>query len=536
MLRGSSLRLLLVVAVVAAITTTVLHVTAKATSNTANTRSHAAVAVEWIPEVFDGPDFAAIDMLASSEGWLGAESGNIYRFDGSEWLLSSNVGGNGGIFDIEMLSPKSGWAVGMVRDTLASEDRGAIWQFQNGKWLRVPAPFNRPLYGIDMLSESEGWAVGDGGSIVYFNGATWEVTQGGYFGPALYDIMMASPTDGWIVGNGVVLRYDGTTWTEIDDDLYLGGHDVDAFPDGQMWAAWGKVFHFDGAEFAEVLLPSFSAEAIDMISQEEGWAVGGDYGSGEAMGAVWRYSSGQWQREADADTPLTDIYMMSTSEGWAVGQGGTVLYFNGTQWIDRSDYVLPQSAASSRPGYVSDVDLISQSDGWAISDGKLLHFDGVTWSPVTPAANGVQLEWLTTLDMLTSNDGWAFGRDGANDFYPLHYDGNAWSLVHTGAGFDGTVRDLDMQSSNLGWAVGTTPFSSDPAAMRYDGSSWQSVSFPSSMNGSDLWGVSVVAADDVWVVGGRSIHHFNGQEWRDSPVPADARFLRAIEMVSSSMG
>jgi predicted secreted protein with PEFG-CTERM motif len=64
-----------------------------------------------------------------------------------------------------------------------------------------------------------------------------------------------------------------------------------------------------------------------MVSADDGWAVG-DYGT------VIRWNGTAWSYVASPTTlPLYSVYMVSADDGWAVGYGGTIIRWNGTAWI-----------------------------------------------------------------------------------------------------------------------------------------------------------------------------------------------------------
>jgi len=67
--------------------------------------------------------------------------------------------------------------------------------------------------------------------------------------------------------------------------------------------------------------------AISMVSSSEGWAVG-------AGGTILHDSGGHWQA-VTSPTPFTlrGIFMLSASEGWAVGVQGTILHFTHGEWV-----------------------------------------------------------------------------------------------------------------------------------------------------------------------------------------------------------
>ena len=65
--------------------------------------------------------------------------------------------------------------------------------------------------------------------------------------------------------------------------------------------------------------------------------------------------------------------------------------------------------------------MLTPTDGWAASDATsiLLHYDGTSWTPVTvPHVAGI-----TSLDMLSANEGWAAGDSGVL----MHYLNGTWT-------------------------------------------------------------------------------------------------------------
>lgn len=77
---------------------------------------------------------------------------------------------------------------------------------------------------------------------------------------------------------------------------------------------------------------------------------------------------------------LRAIWGSADSDIWAVGEGGTILRWNGSAWSAHA-----QSGALGPPGQnnLTGVWGNSASDVWATGDGGLLiHFDGTSWSSV----------------------------------------------------------------------------------------------------------------------------------------------------------
>ena len=118
---------------------------------------------------------------------------------------------------------------------------------------------------------------------------------------------MVSPTDGWAVGgSNQLLHWDGLAWNPVQ-----GGFD---------WS-------YD----------------VEMLSATDGWIVGGEwdpYYVGDPIIARWNGST--WSRLANIPgSTLRSVSMVSPSDGWAVGHGGTILHWDGVTWtqVARQDYI-----------------------------------------------------------------------------------------------------------------------------------------------------------------------------------------------------
>ena len=69
---------------------------------------------------------------------------------------------------------------------------------------------------------------------------------------------------------------------------------------------------------------------------------------------------------------LSSAAMVSPTDGWAVGEGGIILHWNGSVW---------SQVTSPITGWLLSVAMVSTTDGWAIGEGGvILHWNGGTWS------------------------------------------------------------------------------------------------------------------------------------------------------------
>lgn len=225
--------------------------------------------------------------------------------------------------------------------------------------------------------------------------------------------------------------------------------------------------------------PEDELDSVAMVSRREGWAVGSAYVSGQVYAPlILHYTGSVWERIPDPSNDelqartagLQQVSMVSASEGWAVGNleretpqpdGSTnaafILHYQHGSWHLQGTF----------GGALHSLWMLSSTDGWAvgsigteIGQSLVLHYDGHTWTSVEAPGAG-----LTSLVMTTPTNGWAFGFSagryvGQFSGLLLHYTGSAWRQVTLP--FIDTFLALAMASTGEGWLVGTQ--SQAPAA------------------------------------------------------------------------
>ena len=307
---------------------------------------------------------------------------------------------------------------------------------------------------------------------------------------------------------------------------------------------------------------------IDMVSPQEGWAVGGD---GSGLPVMYHFTGGNWTEvdlpNASSASTRDSVSMTSADEGWAVGSGSTFLHYSNGTWTR----ALPPGAMSSG-AIINSVEMLTPSDGWAIVFDQqpsqanpnlwnsLLHYNGEEWDYVQTNTTDKQLT-LTQLSFSTPDNGWAIGFWNS---YPnlaaatLHYTGGEWRNVDNQitaelnyvqalspddawfAGSDHTVgttifhyidgkwstsesslnqylTTLHMISPNEGWAIGRVDIyvnnvvQTKAAMARYDGTRW--VRTPQETPLPYISQASMISPTEGWAVGGATFYHYQNGGW-----------------------
>jgi hypothetical protein len=158
------------------------------------------------------------------------------------------------------------------------------------------------------------------------------------------------------------------------------------------------------------------------------------------------------------------------------------------------------------------VDMLSADDGWAVGDqGVILHWDGQAWSHVP----GPTTEPLYALDMLSSTDGWAGG--GSEPGVLLHWDGVAWALATTGLQVS-EITVIDAVAPNEVWLAGAQWLDwrhSIKRIYRWDGSSW-TLSYETWLG--PIAGMELISPADGWATADCAVLHWNGVAWTETNV------------------
>lgn len=276
-------------------------------------------------------------------------------FTWSPWLTNFSQD----LFGLSFADATHGWAVGAD---------GLILHWDGQQWRQQSSPTSNRLRAVAMVSTAEGWAVGDGKTILHYLNSTWSL----FDGPVPYDdyvaISMQSATRGWIAGrSGSLLYYQDSTW---------------------QW---------------DVLAPeSAGLNGLAMTSDgREGWAVGD--------GGIQLHYHGYWEGATIHSLPLHSLYLISRTDGWAVGESTEMLYL--TEQNCREDSPCWQSYASAPQATLYSVYLLTPDNGWAVGqDQTILKWDGTAWTQVWSGA-GYKGD-LHAVVALPSGEAWAVGTGG----------------------------------------------------------------------------------------------------------------------------
>jgi hypothetical protein len=240
----------------------------------------------------------------------------------------------------------------------------------------------------------------------------------------------------------------------------------------------------------------------------------------------------------------TDVW----SVGYQLQEGVNVVltqHWDGNAWS-----AVPAQLPSEDPySFFNGVIAITSRNVWAVGysldgDGVVFsnlieHWDGTSWQIVSSPNLAFRDNLLYAIAAVSPNDIWAVGytdtTSGPHHFNPLalHWDGAAWTTVPTPTTHGGTLFAVQALASDNVWAVGEDQLRSGQTLtsttyiLHWNGTRWNVVSSPNQpVAVNALFGVSGVAADDVWAVGftgvsftdnGALAMHWDGSAWTIVP-------------------
>ncbi|MBM81648.1 MAG: hypothetical protein CMJ78_13800 [Planctomycetaceae bacterium] len=211
---------------------------------------------------------------------------------------------------------------------------------------------------------------------------------------------------------------------------------------GENASGQGVIYRTDGEEdFTAISIPSAGAlRAVVAINEDNAWAVGDG-------GAILHFDGTQWQSmPSPTSADLHAIAIGPTGLGWIVGANGETLRFNGTGW----QQVSSSTSATLRRVWVANrfgMEIEGSLDlAWAVGDnGTVMHWDGMDWiaeesgtSADLYAVSGVHSHSLRAV--------------GANGTATLRLYGH-WEVSQT-PNNSVTLRGLLTSPRDEAWAVG----------------------------------------------------------------------------------
>ena len=280
-----------------------------------------------------------------------------------------------------------------------------------------------------------------------------------------------------------------------------------------------------------------------------------------SIGPVFSQSGWYWQNPVPQGNPLHDVFFTDDTNGWAVGDLGSILYTRdqGTTWLKQKSHT---------DNILFAVFFRFPDDGWAVGQtGTILHWDGETWTPQNSGYTGLlfdvhfvnsQKGWVVGQDetvLYTSNGGDTWSRltfEGTQHYFSVSFINENEGYLAGAAGNNGVIKytenggetwDIEIipanrmnsiffADENSGWAVG------DNGAIFHKAHADSAWVLQNCGSTNDLASVSAINPHQVWIAGKEGIiYHSNddGDTWfpEDSKVTDD---LNSIFILNGESG
>ncbi|PKN27788.1 MAG: hypothetical protein CVU65_01565, partial [Deltaproteobacteria bacterium HGW-Deltaproteobacteria-22] len=248
-------------------------------------------------------------------------------------------------------------------------------------------------------------------------------------------------------------------------------------------------------------------------------------------GWIGHYDGQSWTNTQIAGDPmLRGVWTIAPDDAWAVGNFGTLLHFNGSQWT-----VFPTAAVTGEL-HLTSVWGSASDDVWAVgfypgymigfdyffSRGVILHFDGVDWSQVL-----VHSELDTEVNFMSvhgsgPSDVWVTGSFGQ----VWHFDGNledrfdriVLPVEHETSEFSSVFVLTDQQRVFSGISQGGEGF-----VLKEEAGQFSEIPTGFSNHVAQVRGTSI---DDLWIIlDNGTVLRREPDGWRNLTPPLGSRFF-----------
>ncbi len=163
-------------------------------------------------------NLAAVDMVASNYGWAVGTYGTILHWNGSSWQsVASPTSAH--LRSVSAISTTLAWAVGVSSADIRLGSGGVILRWDGNSWEKQDVPYD--MYSVAALSQDYAWASGTfwfetyppTTRLMHWDGSSWQVDASVSDLGTPYSIALVSENEGWAVGSmGTILQWDGVSW------------------------------------------------------------------------------------------------------------------------------------------------------------------------------------------------------------------------------------------------------------------------------------------------------------------------------------
>ncbi|MBN1772503.1 MAG: hypothetical protein JXB32_14635, partial [Deltaproteobacteria bacterium] len=331
-----------------------------------------------------GPQMVWVD--AAGDAWVPGRDGGVMRRSGGLWRLMSGAA-TLSIRDVWGTSPQEVFGLGTATSPAGRRTTGIV-ELVDGAW-----DLPHWLGGTVDVDGRSVWGTGDELFVVagqetvrHFDGTTWATLPTGFVNLQLLGI--------WGIDRNTVFAVGGYSNPGGNALAFVGG------PGGWVPLA------------PEPALPDVDLRAVHGVGADDWLAVGDG-------GAAVRRRPGEHVMDVlstGTTEVLRDVWMVSATEAFAVGDNGTILHWDGTDWTSMTAPADPWVGLRLNAVWASAPDNVLVAG----ESGTLLRHDGSAWTLVPVEV----MEDLTGVWGSPANNVFVAADDGTGQI--LHRCGAAW--------------------------------------------------------------------------------------------------------------
>ncbi len=314
----------------------------------------------------------------------------------------------------------------------------------------------------------------------------------------------------------VVLDWDAVTGITLDItyEAQIAGNpdftDAVTFPRTSVTAETMSDLHFGGTYYWRVR----AYDSLDVSGWSDTWSFtvvwsvsmlkpnDADDGIYSNPIITWHQLSGISSYQLQVDTSYTwnieqsgvtskinDSYFVDDNNMWAVGNGGLIIYNDGSGWV---------SVTSGTTNNLNSVFFIDNSNAYAVGDGgTVVHYDGSVWTIVDV---GVETD-LLGVSFSSTDNGVVVGDTGVI----VVQNSGTWEYIETGDKND--LFGVDMINSSSIWACGKGKI-----VINYNGTEWAA----NIVGTKDHYAIAMIDENNGWVVGkSGKVDRWDGSSWTE---------------------
>ena len=436
----------------------------------------------------------------------------LYRFDGTSWRKVANP-------------PQAVAGTTQTFSRISGSGPNDVWfssheaayHWTGSDWSAKPYLVSKNLKAISASSASDVWAISD--TTVYrWNGTDFDLAAWPRTTDLLQGLWVFGSNDVWINASDSYWHWDGQQFTVEPNVRASAGaydsHSLFVTTPGDVWLAYGA-HRVSAGSWTNVPVD------VDLYSLPKigaGLADGQIFLAG-TLGRLWRLVNNRFVLTVPAVNAniLGDLNAIwSDGKGTTFAGGQLLLRNTGNGW-SKAPY----------PAYFLDVNAMwgrSASDVWAVgSQGFVYHYDGATWSNPDTGISSSLAKVLNLYAVAGTDTGevWALGQNGQF----LHYDGQTWTAGNTASVSD--VHGIWVHNADDVWAAGGV-------VQRWTRTGgWQQITRPPVAGPYQaIWGTS---ESNVFVVSGTSAaYRYDGTKWQTLAKPANYAYNANINAIAGS--